>query len=63
MPAIELVAQSPGLLIAGEHLDTLTLAASVEGTSEAADGKFRLAATARTSRRSSRRRSSCVARG
>ena len=47
MPAIELVAQSPGLLIAGEHLDTLTLAASVEGTPEAADGKFRLAATAR----------------
>jgi translocation and assembly module TamB len=46
-PAIELAAQSPGLLIAGEQLDTLTLAASVEGTPEAADGEFRLAATAR----------------
>ena len=46
-PAIELAARSPGLLIAGEQLDALTLAASVEGTREAADGKLRLAATAR----------------
>jgi translocation and assembly module TamB len=46
-PAIELVAQSPGLRIAGEQLDALTLTASAEGTAETADGKLRLAATAR----------------
>jgi translocation and assembly module TamB len=46
-PAIELAAESPGLLIAGEHVDSLRLNASGEGTPEAADGTMRLVATAR----------------
>ena len=46
-PAIELAAQSPGLVIAGEHVDALTLTATADGTPEAADGRLRLAATAR----------------
>jgi translocation and assembly module TamB len=49
-PAIELAAESPGLLVAGEHVDALALTASLEGTPEAADGDLRLAATAREMR-------------
>jgi translocation and assembly module TamB len=49
-PAIELAARSPGLLVGGEHVDALALTASIEGTAAAADGKLRLAATARETR-------------
>ena len=49
-PAIELTAESPGLLVAGEHIDALALTASIEGTPEAADGRLRLGATAREMR-------------
>jgi translocation and assembly module TamB len=46
-PALGLAARSRGLLVAGEHLDALALTAEVEGTPEVADGKLRLAVTAR----------------
>jgi translocation and assembly module TamB len=45
-PALELAARSSGLLVAGEHIQTLALTADVEGTPDAADGKLRLAVTA-----------------
>ena len=46
-PALGVAARSRGLLVANEHLDTLALTAEVEGTPEVADGKLRLAVTAR----------------
>ena len=46
-PAIELAAQSRGLLVAGEHIDALAFSGKGEGTPEAADGMLRLAVTAR----------------
>ena len=49
-PALELAARSPGLLLAGEHIDALALTASLEGTPEAAAGKLRLGLTAREMR-------------
>lgn len=46
-PKIELTVHSPGLLVAGEHLDALALISQVEGTPEHATGKLGLALTAR----------------
>lgn len=46
-PAIEVAAHSPGLLVAGEHIDALALTGEVEGTPEAAAGRLRLAVTYR----------------
>jgi translocation and assembly module TamB len=46
-PALGLAVRGRGLLVAGEHLDVLALTAEGQGTPDAADGKLRLAVTAR----------------
>ena len=46
-PAIELAARSPGLRVAGEHIDALTFTGEVQGTPDVADGKLSLAASSR----------------
>lgn len=46
-PSLRLDAQSPGLLVAGEHLDALALTASVQGPTDDLDGNLRLAVMAR----------------
>ncbi|HZA65857.1 MAG TPA: translocation/assembly module TamB domain-containing protein [Geminicoccaceae bacterium] len=46
-PDVRLEARSPGLLVAGEHIDALALTASAAGRAEDLDGKLRLAVTAR----------------
>ena len=46
-PAIRLDAKSPGLLVAGEHIDALALTGSARGAPDDLDGDVRLSVTAR----------------
>ncbi|MGH6899403.1 MAG: translocation/assembly module TamB domain-containing protein, partial [Geminicoccaceae bacterium] len=45
-PALELDASSPGLLVAGEHIDALALTGSARGAPDDLDGDIRLSVTA-----------------
>src|SRR5690606_19933492 len=46
-PSVELTAQSPGLVVDGEHVDALGLIGQLEGTPEQAGGRLGLALTVR----------------